>query len=469
MYGVKMERLKVLIADDSASIRFWLANELTDMGADVVQAPDGREALELARKTPDIDLVVTDVNMPGLNGFELCRQIKADPGLRPLPVVILSSRETESDIEKGFRVGASAYLTKSSARKDLRKTIEETLHKTSLLRGRTVLVVDDSKSVRSLVCERFTQEGFKVRAAANGKDALRYLGSGGHADLILSDLDMPEMNGMQLCETLQRDPGLAGVPFVVMSGSGDRKTMRRMLQKGALAYLVKPFNLEQLIITSERLLSDHLSLLLKDKERLVAERNLILASITSLVRALEARDSYTRGHSDSVAEITTAMAEKMGFSKEDTDKIDMAGKLHDIGKIGIPDSVLLYPGRLSDKDFALIKLHPVIGADILRPIGSLNWAIPCILYHHERMDGKGYPEGLGGEHIPLWARMIAVADTYDALTSDRPYRKGMPQEKALEIIRSVRGTQLCPECTDVFLSLSEDNGKESSLARAQNF
>jgi len=464
-----MQRLKVLIADDSFSIRFWLDNELKSLGADVVQASDGKEALELARSTTDLDLVVTDVNMPGLSGFELCRQIKADPDLRPLPVVILSSRETDPDIEEGFRVGASAYLTKSSARKDLKKTIEETLHKTSLLRGRTVLVIDDSKSVRSLVCERFTQEGFKVRAAANGKDALRYLHSKGRADLILSDLDMPKMGGMELCEALQRDPGLAGIPFVVMSGSDDRKTMRRMLQKGALAYLVKPFNLEQLIITAEKLLSDHLRLLLKDKERFVAERNLILSSITSLVRALEARDSYTRGHSDSVAGIATAMAKKMGFSEEERDRIDMAGKLHDIGKIGIRDSVLLYPGKLSREEFDLIKLHPVIGAKILRPIASLEWVVPCILYHHERMDGKGYPEGLGGDKIPLWARIIAVADTYDALTSDRPYRKGMAREKALEIIKKARGTQLCPECTDLFLSMIDDEDKDLSLERAQNF
>ncbi|MDY7001806.1 MAG: response regulator, partial [Thermodesulfobacteriota bacterium] len=393
----------------------------------------------------------------------------ADPDLRALPVVILSSRETEPDIEEGFRVGASAYLTKSSAKKDLKKTIEETLHKTALLSGRTVLVVDDSKSIRDLVCERFIHEGFKVKTAANGKEALDLLRSQGHADLILSDLDMPEMNGTELCETLQKDPDLAHIPFVVMSGMGERKTMRRMLQKGALAYLVKPFNLEQVIITAEKLLSDHIHLLLKDKERFLAERNLILSSITSLVRALEARDSYTRGHSDSVAAIATAMGRKMGFSEEERDRIDMAGKLHDIGKIGIRDSVLLYPGKLSKEEFDLIKLHPVIGAKILRPITSLDWVIPCILYHHERMDGKGYPEGLCGDKIPLWARMIAVADTYDALTSDRPYRKGMPREKALEIIKKVRGTQLCPECTDLFLSMAGDKGRRLSLARAQNF
>jgi len=131
----------------------------------------------------------------------------------------------------------------------------------------------------------------------------------------------------------------------------------------------------------------------------------------------------------------------------------LGGKLHDLGKIGVVDSVLLKPGKLSDEEFAIIKRHPVIGADILRPVPSLAKILPIVLYHHERIDGKGYPEGLKGDRIPLWARITAVGDTYHALTSDRPYRAGMDREKALQIIESASGTQLCPDCVEIFLKM----------------
>jgi putative two-component system response regulator len=238
-----------------------------------------------------------------------------------------------------------------------------------------------------------------------------------------------------------------------MSSNDDRAIMRKMLQIGASAYLVKPFNLEQVVITIEKLLSDHFLLLLKEKEKIDAERRMMLASITSLIVALEARDHYTRGHSEAVAMLVTEMAVRMGMAQEDIDSISIAGRLHDVGKIGVPDSILLKPGRLSDAEFNLIKQHPVIGANILGSIQSLQHAIPSIRHHHEHFDGKGYPENLKGSQIPLWARMMAVADTYHALVSDRPYRDGMPKGKALQIITDVSGAQLCTDCVDVFLKM----------------
>jgi putative two-component system response regulator len=216
---------------------------------------------------------------------------------------------------------------------------------------------------------------------------------------------------------------------------------------------VKPFNVEQLVITIEKLLSDQILLLSKEKERLEIEQRLILASITSLCNALEARDSYTRGHSEAVSDIATKIAFQMGIGEGEIELIRLGGKLHDLGKIGVIDSVLLKPGKLTDEEFAIIKKHPVIGAEILRPVPSLAPIIPIVLYHHERFDGKGYPEGLQGSSIPLWARITAVGDTYHALTSDRPYRAGMPKDKALAIIQQVSGSQLCPDCVDVFIKM----------------
>ena len=259
------------------------------------------------------------------------------------------------------------------------------------------------------------------------------------------------MDGISFCSAVQAIDRYAAIPFVVMSTITDRALMQRMLQKGADAYLAKPFNIDQLVITIERLLSDQYQMLLKDRERLESERRMMLAGITSLIEALEARDPYTRGHSESVGEILMGLAADMGTSAEELQLLGIAGGLHDLGKIGVPDAILLKTGKLSKDEFAAIKEHPVMGANILAPIDTLKDMIPIILHHHERMDGKGYPHGLKGNQIPLWARATAVADTYHALTSDRPYRQGLPQEKAFQIMEDVRGTQLCPECLDVFM------------------
>jgi len=264
------------------------------------------------------------------------------------------------------------------------------------------------------------------------------------------------MDGIALCKTIHESTDLAEIPFVTMSTNSDRAIMRRMLEWGASAYLVKPFNLEQLVITIEKLLSDHFLIILKDKQRLEAERKMMLASITSLIAALEARDHYTRGHSESVSLLVSEMGTQMGLASEEIDSLGIGGKLHDIGKIGIPDHILLKPGRLTEPEFAIVREHPLTGAHILGSIPSMQAIIPVIRHHHERFDGRGYPDGLKGKEIPLWARMTAVADAYDALTSDRPYRKGMSQGKALNIIEDVRGTQLCPDCVDVFFKFIFD-------------
>jgi HD-GYP domain-containing protein (c-di-GMP phosphodiesterase class II) len=189
---------------------------------------------------------------------------------------------------------------------------------------------------------------------------------------------------------------------------------------------------------------------------------MLLGSITSLIVALEARDQYTRGHSEAVAELVTRMAVRMKARQEEIESLGIAGRLHDLGKIGVPDSILLKPGRLNEEELAVIREHPVIGASILGSIPSIRPLLPVILHHHERFDGKGYPDGLKGEKILLWARMTAVADTYHALISDRPYRKGMTQDQAMEIIEEVRGSQLCPDCVDVFQELMRDNPDQRS-------
>jgi len=440
----------ILIVDDSSVIRRLLAKQLRDLGAQVTQAYDGMDGLDLAHKN-QFDLIITDVDMPRMDGFGLCENLKKTLETRGIPVVILSSMDSERDIEKGFQAGAAAYVSKSDASSQLPGIIEKVLQTSTFHHERLILVVDDSAPIRGIVKKALEEAGFQVLAADNGQRALELM-ENQKPDLILSDIEMPVMNGADFCRTVHHNEKFAMIPFVVMSSKNDRAIMRRMLQWGATAYLTKPFHPEQLVITIERLLSNHFLLLLKEKERMDTERKMMLASITSLIEALEARDPYTRGHSESVADILTGIADIMGADPAEIEMLKTAGRLHDLGKIGVPDSILLKPGRLTDQEYAKIKQHPVAGATIFSPIKTLNVIIPIILHHHERFDGKGYPDGIKGKQIPLWARVTAVADTYHALTSDRPYRKGMDTEKALQIIEDARGTQLCPECIDAFLS-----------------
>ena len=443
-----MSARRILIVDDSAVFRTSMKKILASMNAEIILAEDGQEGLDLALQEK-FDIVVSDIDMPKINGIELCRSLKNTASTQGTPVVMVSTFDSDSDVDKGFQAGASAYLSKYEIQSRLLETVESVLSKSKFKGDRLVMVVDDSKVVLKIVEKGLAEAGFRIITAENGKKALKLLDTI-QPDLILSDIEMPDINGFDFCQAVHTNPDLSSIPIIAMSSKTDRGYMKRMLQNGASAYLCKPFNIDELVILVEKLLSDQFHMLLMERERLDSERNLMIASITSLITALEARDNYTKGHSEAVGRIVSGMLRIDGGSAKEIETVTIGGRLHDIGKIGVRDEILLKPGRLTEEEFAHIKKHPVIGANIIKSIPSFSDVIPIVLSHHERLDGKGYPHGLKGDKIHLWARMAAVADTYHSLTSDRPYRKGMAQGKALQIIEDVSGTQLCPDCVGLF-------------------
>jgi len=269
-----------LIIDDSFSIRSNLKAELEDHGYAVTEALDGQEGFEIAQ-SDKFDLIITDINMPRLNGFDLCERLKECPDTQSIPVIILSSLDSDVDIERGFKTGAAAFVTKANAKIELHERIDEVLRRSSLIRERLILVVDDSPVIRNIVTDGLTKAGFNVITAQNGLKALSVLKEK-TPDLILSDIQMPQMDGMSFCAAVKSNPKWCSIPFVVMSSASDRAVIRRMIDRGACGFLVKPFNVEQLIVTTEKLLSDHFQLILKEKERLDIERDLIIASITRM-------------------------------------------------------------------------------------------------------------------------------------------------------------------------------------------
>ena len=446
-----MNRPRILIIDDDHRHRTMLKDILSPIEADVSEAAAGDDGLpRSAGSRPD--LVIARLKASSWDGSNLCPLFNGDASRKDIPVILMGSAESAEHIQQGMTAGAFAYIDTNEATARLVPTVEKILKNPPVQPSEIkILVVDDSSSIRQLLQEELAAAGYRVLTAENGKKALEVLRDT-LPDLILSDVYMPEMSGLELCATLHGNPLYAAIPFVVMSSESDAGNMRRMMRYGVAAFIIKPFKIEQLIMTLDKIVSYEFLLLLKEKERLDGEQKLLIAGIASLVKALEARDHYTCGHSERVSRILAGLVEHAGGTPGEVERAQIAGRLHDIGKIGIRDNVLLKPGALSDDEFDHIKQHPSIGAAIIQAIPSISDILPVVHSHHERMDGKGYPQGLKGSAIPLWARITAIADTYDALTSDRPYRKGMSHDRALDIIDNASATQLCPDCVHLFFA-----------------
>jgi putative two-component system response regulator len=437
----------ILVADDEPLIRRMFGMYLGNEGYRVVTAEDGDDAIRKVKQVIP-DLVITDIKMPHVDGYEVCRAIKECRDTQHIPVVIVSALGSELDIDKGFGAGANEYLTKPVDLVELAGRIQN-IFRGIQLRGRErVLVVTPSPIECSILAIGLQQQGFEVLAARDGAEAFE-LAQRTPPSVVVADLEIPVLDIFQLHESMKQSPKLADLPLVVLTSRASKIEKQRRDALAAAAFITKPFPIERLVALIERILGER-------RTKIEAERDILLQTIRSLVQALEARDKYTRGHSDNVARYTVMIARRILPNEEEISRYQLSAQLHDIGKIGVPDAILLKPGKLTAEEMAIMQTHPGKGSEILAPIPSLRDIIPGVRWHHERLDGKGYPDGLTAAEIPLQARVIAVADTFDALTSNRPYRAGCSIEKALAVIRDAAGTQLDPEIVDVFCRAIEE-------------
>ena len=346
-------------------------------------------------------------------------------------------------------------------------------------RGR-VLVVDDEPSIRDLVAFKLSDDGYECEKAGNAEEALALIAQSAY-DGILSDINMPGIDGVEMLRRIRMtDPDVA---VVMMTGAPDIAVALEAMRLGAYDFLSKPLNLDVLSLTVDRAVEK--KVLIKQNreyqrnlESMVQERtgqlnqanenlkNLFIGSIKALAQAMEAKDRYTQGHSARVAEEAVRIARYLSLSEDEIQNIWIAGFLHDVGKIGIPESVLNKPGRLDPEEWELVKQHPAFAARILEPIEELGDVIEMVRHHHEHFDGTGYPGGLSGADIPLGARILTVADAYDALTSERPYRGPVPEDEALKILEEASGTQFDAVIASAFLSCKREcaNGHTESIA-----
>jgi len=323
-----------------------------------------------------------------------------------------------------------------------------------------ILVVDDEELLRSIVRKRLEIAGYSVEEASNGDEALAMLESGGPYDVLLTDLRMPVMDGITLLgEWGKRSPGTAGI---VMSANAEIKTAVTALKTGACDYITKPINFDVLLITIEnalrkkdleRQLNDYrTNLEAKVKKQTDVINSNYVRFIDSLIRTLEAKDFYTRDHSKRVTRYSVAIAEELGMKGQELEDLRRASVLHDLGKIGVKEAILNKPGKLTEEEFAEIVRHPEKAVEILEPIDFYKPLFPAIRHHHERFDGKGYPSHLAGKNIPLASRIMTIADTFDAMTSTRAYRKELPVADAIAEIRRCSGTQFDPDIVPAFLA-----------------
>jgi putative nucleotidyltransferase with HDIG domain len=331
-----------------------------------------------------------------------------------------------------------------------------------------VLVVDDDASVRHVISSVLREEGYAVRAAASAEQALELLRATGEAPTVLSDLKMPGHDGIWLLDQiLQRHPHAA---VVMLTGYGDTENAVECLKRGAADYLLKPPRITDLVRAIERAQSRRKLAVARNRyheglARRVREKTAELtealrrtadaynSTLSALVAALDAREHETSDHSQRVVRYTLAIADRMAIRGEDLDQIGRGALLHDIGKIGVPDSILLKAGPLTPSEWVEMRKHPEVGHQILQSIGFLSQPAEIVLAHQERWDGGGYPRGLRGTQIPLGARIFAIADTLDAMTSDRPYRAGVSHDEARAEIARCSGTQFDPACVEAFLAI----------------
>lgn len=312
----------------------------------------------------------------------------------------------------------------------------------------SVLVVDDDLSIRNGLVFLLRKEGYTPLDARDGREALQKVHDE-RPDLILLDMMMPKLNGLEVCRILKSNEDTRLIPVVLITAMHSHDEKIKAIDAGADDFINKPINIAELRARVRSLLRmKHLNDLLDKADNVIA----------ALANAIEAKDKYTEGHNERVSGYSVALAQAAGMPEDEQKVLRMAGILHDIGKIGVPDNVLNKPGRLNQDELKRIFLHPEEGEKILSPLRCLYGVREVVLYHHERYDGTGYPRGLKGEKIPIFARIVAIADSYDAMTSTRPYRHALSREKAIEELENKAGQMWDPVLVKIFVEWLNENG-----------
>lgn len=485
---------EILIVDDEASLREICRDALEDAGYEVHEAKDGKEALDFLIKK-SVDLVITDLRMPVMNGLELLKKVK-ELELDPSFLVMTGFGTIETAVES-MKVGADDYLPKPFNISHLllkvekviseRKSREERKKLSNLVRMLNLSSAMNSQlDLRSLINEfifhlqksfspnsiAFFLESSKndalTPAAIRGeifRDEVRLLAwvkkqcgiilEKGQSRLVESLWEFSKDGSDDGCPQTEKDFSLLVVPLTNKFKKIGVVALIREIEK-------KKYGAPELQLLT--IFAAHTASSVENARLYGQLQDLTMQIIRSYANAVEAKDIYTRGHSDRVALYATQLGRALGLNSDELDLLYTAGVLHDIGKIGIPDVILNKPSALTAEEFEIIKKHPEIGKSILYNVDSLRDAIPIIYHHHERFDGKGYPDQLHGDDIPFLARVICVVDSFEAMTSDRAYRNAMGYDRVVGIFESGAGSQWDTHLVQVWLDIIRKEKKEAIIA-----
>ena len=337
-----------------------------------------------------------------------------------------------------------------------------------------ILIVDDEEMIRELLASALLQEGYVCHLASNVDEAFTIL-SEQPVDLVISDIMMPGRSGVDLLRDIKKID--ADIAVLMVTGLSDMNTALECIHLGADDYIAKPFSINRVFLTVKNLIEKRMLAIDKKNYQISLEFKVLEQTdqirrtmnelhkaydhtLTALVRALDAREKEVGSHSERVMNYTSLMAAKLGIYDNDMEHLAKGALLHDIGKIGISDNILLKPGPLDDDEWVEMRRHPQVGYSILSEIEFLKGPAEIVLAHHERFDGNGYPKGLKGEQIPVGSRIFALVDTLDAMTSHRPYRKALPFDAVISEVNTYRGRQFDPDVADLFLSISRSQWEE---------
>ncbi|MFH2093040.1 MAG: HD domain-containing phosphohydrolase [Pseudomonadota bacterium] len=505
---MKNDPIKVLIVDDEEGILDVTEGYFQRKGYEVYTAANGIEALEILNRVT-IECVFTDINMPRMDGLELAERIRHIENT--LPVVVMTGYPSLENSIQTLKNGVVDYLIKPVNLEQMELTLKRILRERALFVENLILkeeverqerlkqlnaeLLDRIEEVNTLnrVMEDFsnTDSSYSIfnKVVELGVDELKadkvffHIYSDQDKSLVQVAGNDCGINDEQVRSLFGRDLSPSANAFILDILEGDhnpclisesRKNDR--LDDVVHSLMVVPLKIREKTFGIASAFSFHDAKKFNEKdlyymsfitqkaasaiENIALYENIydnLFATLYAFVTALEVRDLYTRKHSTRVAKYADMIAAEMGCSEEEMDIVNFAGSLHDIGKIGIRDDILLKPGRLTEEEYEKIKEHPVIGADIISKLGLWDREMVIIRHHHERFDGAGYPDGLKGNNIPKLARILCVADSFDAMASDRAYRNKMDKSKVLKIIRENSGTQFDPEVVKAFLSVSDQD------------
>ena len=454
-----MER--VLLVDDDEMNLMVTEMVLSEMGYEVKTAANGEDCISYL-SADKYDLLLLDIELPDISGLEVLQRIREIPELKETKVVFLTASAHDDDLTDALRLGVLDFLRKPVLPDTLISSVRQAL---SVAEKDTILAVDD-EPMNLMATEELFGIRYNVRCASSGEEALEKIKES-KPDLLLLDLHMPKMDGLEVLRCIQKTEGLEDLPVVFLTADDDADTEVELFKAGAMDYISKPFVMQVAFqrirhVLELKHLQDSLHEEVERKTAALKEsnkkiKNLSEQIIWALASAIDAKDSYTNGHSNRVADYARELGRRLGKSEQEQENIYNVAMLHDVGKVGIPISIINKPGKLTDEEFELIKSHAEKGYEILKTISEMPELSIGARWHHERFDGKGYPDRKSGEDIPEIARIICVADCYDAMSSDRSYRKALPQEIVRGEIEKGKGSQFDPRIAEVMLQMIDED------------